>query len=334
MKPEIPGMMQAVSLAKEGDGLSVRQVSIPRPGPGEVLVKISAAPINPSDLAQIKRLTDPRERLSFIPGIEGCGRVVASGSGILPRLWLGKRVACSSAGTDSGTWAEYTVTPASHCVPLPEGISNEQGAMLLINPMTALAFLDMARQGGHKAIINTAAASALGRFIRLLGRKYNIPVIHIVRNDVQREDLLEQGSQYVLKGTGSNFVDELRAQAEKLCATLAFDAVGGSLTRLIMLAIPPGSTVVLYGNLSGEQPEVDYRSMVSRNIKVSGFFLGTWLKENSRLTTVRNILRARKILNSGMTVPVNSRFPLDKAGQAVETYLAGMTAGKVLLIPG
>jgi len=333
MKLQIPEMMQAVSLAEIDGQLSLQEVPVPHPGPGEVLVKIAVAPINPSDLARIKNITEPAERRAFIPGIEGSGTIVARGPGFLPWLWNGKRVACSSAGSTGGTWAEYMSTPAAHCIPLPGEISDEQGAMFIVNPLTAVAFFDIAHRDRHKAIINTAAAGALGRIIALLGKHYNIPVIHIVRNELQKKNLIDLGAQYILNYAEMSFTDDLHFLSGKLHATLIFDAVGGKLTRQIMLAVPSESTIVLYGNLSGEQPVIDYKSMVSGNMKVSGFFLGNWLRETGLLITMRNIFRVRELLKTGFTIPVKARFPLEFVHQAMETYLAGMTAGKVLLVP-
>jgi NADPH:quinone reductase len=96
--------MQAVHLEKAGGPLVVRTIPVPSPEKGEVLIKIAASPVNPSDLARIKNLSAGEEFLTFLPGIEGSGKVVAAGKGLLPALWLGKRVACSSLSPSSGTW--------------------------------------------------------------------------------------------------------------------------------------------------------------------------------------------------------------------------------------
>jgi NADPH2:quinone reductase len=162
----IPEMMQAVRLESPGGLLTIGTVQVPQPKDGEVLVKIASAPVNPSDLMRIKSIVSKEELISFIPGIEGSGTVVSAGKGLLPKLWLGKRVACSSLNPASGTWAEYMVTPASFCFPIPKSISDEQGSMLLVNPMTAVAFFDIIKKEKHKAIVNAAAAGALGGMIR------------------------------------------------------------------------------------------------------------------------------------------------------------------------
>jgi NADPH:quinone reductase len=333
MKPNLPEVMLAVLLREDDGRLSARHVSLPKPKAGEVLIKMTSAPINPSDLARIRSVTEHADRLTFIPGIEGCGIVVGHGSGILPRLWQGKRVACTSFSNKSGTWAEYMVTLASRCVPLPEGISDEQGSMLLVNPMTAVAFFDMAKSGRHRAIVNTAAASSLGRMIEILGKKNRIPVIHIVRNLKQKATLINLGAEHVLISSDKNFSKELHSLSRSLQATLVFDAVGGNLTRQILLAVPSESTMVIYGNLSAEQPEIDHRSLVSDNKKVIGFYLANSLKKTGPVATIRNIIRVRQLLKNELTIPVQGRFSLEEAQEALDSYLGNMSAGKVLLIP-
>jgi NADPH:quinone reductase len=333
MNPNLPEIMLAVLLSEIDGQLTARHVPIPKPGPGEVLIKMAASPINPSDLVRISNVTDPSDRLWYVPGIEGSGTVIAHGGGLLPRSWQGKRVACTSFHNTSGTWAEYMITPASRCIPIPADISDEQGAMMVVNPMTAVAFFNMARRNRHKAIVNTAAASSLGRMIQLLGKKYNTPVIHIIRNKKQKKTLIEQGFSYVLDSSEENFQDDLQSLSHQLSATLVFDAVGGKLTRQILQAVPSGSSIILYGNLSGEQPEIDHSSLVSDSKKISGFFLGNHLKISGPVKTIRYILQVRKLLRTGLNIPVQGRFPLEKAQQALNTYLGNMTAGKVLLIP-
>ena len=331
MSTTIPETMQAVCLDGEGK-LRIRTVPVPRPQPGEVLVKMAAAPVNPSDLARIRQITGTPGQADFIPGIEGSGRVVACGKGLFPAWYLGKRVACSYVNPTSGSWAGYMATSAMHCVPLPAGISDEQGSMLLVNPMTAVAFLIIAKHGRHSAFINTAAASALGRMIELLATQKGLQVINIVRNENQKHLLMAEGSRYVLVSDELNFAADLQKLAEQLKATLVLDAVGGGLTRQLLLAVPVKSSLIVYGNLSGEQPEIDYRSLVIDNKRVSGFFLGNWLKESGPVNMLGCILQVRKLLKI-FTVPVQKRFPLEAAQQAADTYLGNMTAGKVLLIP-
>jgi|ERR1035437_1515511 NADPH:quinone reductase-like Zn-dependent oxidoreductase len=331
---KIPEKMKAVHLDRPGGKLVVRTVPVPQPKKGEVLVKMAVAPVNPSDLARINGISTAEEISSFIPGIEGSGTVLAAGNGLLPRLWLGKRVACSAVSTSSGTWAEYMVTSASYCFPYPKSVSDEQGSMLLVNPMTALAFFDIINEEKHKAVVNTAAAGALGGMIRVLGNKYNIPVINVVRNDRQVRMLQEEGAKFILKSTDPDFAGQLRLFCHDLQATLAFDPVNGSFTQQLLEALPYGGTVVVYGNLSGSDQGTTLRPLLLENKKLHGFYLVNWMKDNSLYKTVRNLNRVRLLLKNDFRITVQNRFPLDETQLAIDTYLNNMTGGKVLLVPG
>lgn len=328
----IPLEMRAVHLEKPGGPLAVGTDRVPHPGKGEVLVKMAAAPINPSDLARIRSISGEDVR-NFIPGIEGCGTVVEAGKGLIPRLWLGKRVACSAIYPTSGTWAEYMVTSASYCFPVPRSISVEQASMLLVNPMTAVAFLDIIHSGRHKAIVNSAAAGALGGMIRYLGDKYNIPVINVVRNDRQAQILRAGGAKHVLVNTDTDFTEKLSSLTHDLEATLGLDPISGSYTQQLLEALPYGGTVIVYGNLSDNNQGTTLRPLVLDNKKLHGFYLGNWMKDKGLIKTIRNLIRVRQLLRNDIKITVQKRFPLENAQPAIDSYLDNMTAGKVLLIP-
>ena len=158
----IPDIMTAVVLdSYTGAGaLRLEQRPTPQPGPGEVLIKVAASPINPSDLMFIEGLYGFQKPTPIVPGFEGSGRVVAAGPGLIGRFVLGKKVACVSQKEGDGVWMEYLLTKANNALPLAKGVSLEQGAMAVVNPLTAVALLEIAKKGGHQTVINTAAASA------------------------------------------------------------------------------------------------------------------------------------------------------------------------------
>jgi len=330
-----PPVMKGVFIEKQGGPLIVREVRTPAPGHGEVLVKIKAAPVNPSDLAALRNASAVNDITTFIPGLEASGVVVASGKGILPHLWMGKRVACSSEYSTSGTWAEYMVTHAGKCFPLSSKVSDEQGSMSLVNPMTALSFFEIAREQNHKAIINNAAASALGRIVELLGEKNGMPVINIVRNQKQAEDLKSLGSRYVLDSTDPVFIENLGILSHRLKATVLFDSVCSRQLGQMIDVLPQGSSVIIYGNLSREELiMINPRGLIDNNIKISGFFLGSRAKENGVLKNIMNLRKVNSLMGSGLTIKIHDRFPLSRAQEAVDTYLANMSEGKVILMPG
>jgi NADPH:quinone reductase len=328
-----PPKMKAVFLDKPEGNLVVREVNTPAPGPNEVLIKMKAAPVNPSDLAMIRRAHIDHDLATFIPGIEGCGTVVASGKGIMPKLWMGKRVTCSSHNPESGTWAEYMVTKAGACFPLNSKISDEQASMSLVNPLTALGFFELVKLNNHKAIINNAAASALGRMVELLGKKHKIPIINIVRSPKQVEMLRELGSEYVIDSSDPSFVDNLGILSKKLDATILFDSVCSPQLIKMIDVLPKGSTVIIYGNLSGEeQINVNPRCLIDNDIKIAGFYLANRAKENSLFRNIMNLREVSRLMRSDLIIKIQGNFPLEKAQEAVNTYLANMSAGKVLLM--
>jgi NADPH:quinone reductase len=166
MSTKLPATMRAVQLDAVGQPLTVRKVSLPEPQKGEVLVNITASPVNPSDLAFMMGAYDGfKGGLPVTPGNECSGIVVSSGPGLMGRRLVGKRVACFAREGLGGAWAEYMVTKAAFCVPIGNKIDLENASMALINPLTAYAFMDIVKRGKHRAFANTAAASALGQML-------------------------------------------------------------------------------------------------------------------------------------------------------------------------
>lgn len=331
MNTQIPKSMQAVLLREKGGPLAVRQISTPQPGRGEVLVRMAASPINPSDIGFINGGYGPQKPFPVVPGFEGSGTVVAAGPGLLPRWLLGKRVACAVSGT-GGAWAEYLVTRAMLCIPLKQHISMEQGAMLLVNPMTALAFFDILKSEKHAAMVNTAAASALGKMIIQLGRRYKVPVINIVRRREQVDLMHSMGAELVLLSSDKNFIYQFRDLARRLKATLILDAVGGELARQMLEVAPVGSTLLLYANLSGEKLEIDPHGLWREDKRVAGFYLGNWAEKRNIFQSLRDVRRVRQWGDSDLKSSIHKRMPLSAAQLALEMYRNNMTAGKVLLV--
>ncbi len=332
MNTSIPTSMQAV-LQERGGALTLGSIPIPDLGPGQVLVRMAAAPINPSDLGFIRGSYGFHTPSPVVPGFEGSGTVGAAGPGLLPRLWLGRRVACSvSLASGRGTWADYVVTSATSCFPLKKPLSWEQGAMLIVNPMTAIAFFDIAKRDRHAAIVSNAAASALGRMILRLGQLHHMPVIHIVRRDEQVALLRSLGGEYILNSSDPDFCEQLNQMAGQLKATLLLDAVGGEQTRQLLEAAPSGSTLLAYGSLSGEQSSVASAPSLADGKQVARFFLPDWLAKKTLLKVLLDIRRVQHLVQNGLQTVVQRRFPLPSVQQAIELYQANSTAGKVLLV--
>jgi len=334
----IPATMRALLLRDYNgrpESLTVGEVPVPRPGPGQVLVRVAASPVNPSDLMFIRGLYGFKKPLPAIPGFEGSGTVVAAGTGIMPRLLLGRRVACAAADPNivGGTWAEYLVTSAKLCIPLRKQVGMEQGATMLINPLTAWGLLEEARRGSHRSVVQTAAASALGRMVVRLARRFSIATINIVRRPEQVELLRKMGAEHVLNSNDSGCDGNLRDLCHALGASIGFDAVAGEMSARILRAQPAGSRLLIYGALSQEASRIDPESLIFGRKHVEGFWLSSWLRSKNMLSQLRIAGKVQGLLADDLSTDIQARLPLEEAVRGLKQYSTHMTSGKVLFLP-
>jgi NADPH:quinone reductase-like Zn-dependent oxidoreductase len=282
-------------------------------------------------LSQLNGTYANKPQYPFTPGIEGSGKVIESGGGVIANLRKGKEVACTSTKGKSGTWAKYIVTQATNVIPLPKNINNMQGAMLIVNPLTAIAFIQIAKKGKHKTIVNNAAASTLGKMLIKLCKNEHINLINIVRREKHVEELKSIGAKYILNSNDTDYQQKLAMLAGELEASLFFDAVTGEETNKIIHAAPKNSKVMLYANLSDEQFSIDSREILQKNITINGFFLGNWTSEQNILKTLASINKAKKLLKNELHTNVQQTFAIDQVNEAIEFYKNNMSKGKVLL---
>jgi NADPH:quinone reductase-like Zn-dependent oxidoreductase len=333
MNTPIPSTMQAVQLDQPGGKLIVRAVPVPQPQVGDVLVRMAAAPINPSDLGALMGYSYSGERTYPItPGLEGSGRVVAAGGGLMGHLLMGRRVACAAALDGNGTWAEYMLTTAQSCIPLNWNVSLEQGAMALTNPLTALAIFEIAKRGKHPAMVSTAAVSALGGMLLRMGKRRALPIIHVVRRQEQVELLRSRGAEYILNSSEADFPEQMRKMAERLHATLFLDAIGGAMTKVLAEAAPFGSTILMYSRLSQEDSLIDARTALVKHLHFEGWFLPNWIREKNLIQILQISLQVQALLKSDLQSSIARRLPLPAAQQALEAYTGNLGAGKILLV--
>jgi NADPH:quinone reductase-like Zn-dependent oxidoreductase len=203
--------------------------------------------------------------------------------------------------------------------------------MMIVNPMTALAFFEIARHNKHEAIVSNAAASALGRMILRLGQLYNIPVIHIVRRQAQVELLRTLGAKYVLNSSDPDFDAQLSKLSSQLKATLILDPVAGDQAQELLDAAPDGSTLLLYGTLSGKR--IDPQPVNQSGKQVSGFFLPDWIAKRNILQVLLDMRRVGQLVTKELQTAIQKRFPFQAVEQAMALYQSNPTAGKVLLVP-
>ncbi|WP_256326360.1 alcohol dehydrogenase catalytic domain-containing protein [Sphingomonas sp. NFR15] len=230
--------------------LSFERTTVGEPAADEVIVRIEAAPINPSDVLLLLGPADPatlrasgsgfdavvdgtvpravlpaiagRVDRSLPVGNEGAGTVVRAGRDV--EHLVGRLVALRAS---TGTCSQYQRVKAGGCLVLPDGLTARAGAAAFINPLTALGMTETMRREGHVGLVHTAAASNLGQMLNRLCLADGIPLVNIVRSSTQETLLRDQGARHVLDSTAPGFADKLVDALEKTGATLAFDAIGG-----------------------------------------------------------------------------------------------------------
>ena len=331
----LPETMRALSLtAYDGrpESLQVTELPLPKPGPGQVLVRVTAAPINPSDLMFVRGLYGVKKPLPAVPGFEGSGTVVAAGS--LPgRLLVGRRVGCLPTPSTNGTWAEYVVVPMGQCIPLWPRISDEQGASFFVNPFSAWALMELARRGKHKALVQSAAASTLGRMVQKLARKEKLPLVNVVRRAEQEEMLRKLGAEHVINSSEPEFEERLRLRCQELGVSLAFDAVGGAMTGQLARALVDGGTVIVYGGLSEQECRIHPGEFIFHQKKLEGFWLADFFKGGFGRDRVRALVDVPLLVGKDFETPVRAKLPLESVAEALSMASSDMTSGKVFFTP-
>ena len=254
MSASIPATsLQLRSLIKSSGELEISLASIttPEPGPEEVLVRIEASPMNPSDLGLLFGAADlstakasgtperpvitatvPEKLMkgmsgrmdqSMPVGNEGAGVVVKAGSSEAAQALLGKTVAILGGAM----YAQYRSIKAVQCLVLPEGTTPAEGASCFVNPLTSLGMVETMRREGHKALVHTAAASNLGQMLNRICLKDGIGLVNIVRKQEQEDILRALGAVHVVNSSAPTFLDDLTRALVATGATIAFDAIGG-----------------------------------------------------------------------------------------------------------
>lgn len=313
--------------------LQLQEVPTPKPKPGQVLIKVFAAPVNPSDLSYLDGDYGIKKKLPKAGGMVGAGQVVETGSGAITRFMKNKRVAFSSLLSEHGTWAQYTLADAKQCIVLKKNISYEKGANMIVNPLTVMAFLEIVKERNIKAIVHTAAASALGIMLEREARTRNIRVINIVRRQEQVDLLKKEGAEHVLNSSLKDFDRKLKVLCGKLNANLAFDAVAGKLTLVLMQNMPAQSHIIVYGGLSGEACQTHPGDLIFRNSVLEGFWLTSWLSTRSLLKTLSLARKVQARLGTTLATDVSQQLGLSEARAGIIHYKKNMTGSKILITP-
>ena len=350
--------------------LSLEEIAMPEPQAHEVVVKVGATPINPSDLglllgpADLATLTVadglttasiPTNAMALIAsrlgesmpvGNEAGGVVVAAGSSPQAQALLGRVV----GAIGGAMYAEYRCVPAMACIAMPDGVTAKEAASCFVNPLTALSMVENMRLEGHKALVHTAAASNLGQMLVRICQADNVDLVNIVRRPEQAELLRAMGATYVVDSSGAEFRTELIDALSATGATIAFDATGGGtlagqILTAMERALVAGSEFSRYGSSTHKQVylygRLDLRPLELQHGSYGmAWGIGGWLLTPflARIEPERSAAMRTRVANE-ITTTFASKYSAEISlpdaldPEVIRMYAEKATGSKYLILP-
>lgn len=323
--------MKQLILTRFGDPEeSVRLVDTPEPaaGPGKVLVKLEAAAINPSDLLLLQGKYLVRPELPAGVGAEGVGIAETVGPDVDSAL-VGQRVIVLPTYA-YGTWSEKVVAAAHDVIPVPDA-DPQQLTMLSINPPTAHLLLDrfVNLQVGDW-VGQTAANSAVGRYVTTLAKRRGLKTLNIVRRGDAVEEVCAAGGDVILV-SGPTLAEDIAQALGDHRLSLVIDPLGGSAASDLVGALKFGGTAVAYGSLTGTPMSVSSADLFGREVRLTGFWLGNWYAREPRHEIVDTLSHLAHLVAEGVLhAPVEATYHLDDHLKAFTHARTSRRGGKIL----
>jgi NADPH:quinone reductase-like Zn-dependent oxidoreductase len=349
--------MKAIHVDQFSDGfdqVKVIEQNKPSPGPGEILVRMQYAPINPSDLNYIHGTYssalegviwnaeqdaptfDPERAVPcpqppYILGGEGVGIVEATGSGLMAKRLKGKRVAI--VGSPIGTWGEYAVTQARRALPVPDNVDSRQAAMSFVNPLTAYIMLrEVLKVQPGDWVLQSAAASALGKIVIKLSKVYGFKTINVIRNDGAAEQVRALGGDAVINQSMDNIQAEVSRLTNGRGVSHALDCVGGQTGSDFVQCLGLDGSLLCYGTLSPDPIILPSRYIMMPVARVEGFFLPNWMAQQNILTLLKTLRNVKKLSAQGhFEVPVSETVTMDNIQAGLKAATTPGRGGKILI---
>ena len=312
------------------DVIDAAEFTLPPLGPGQALVQVLAAPINPSDVLTLTGQYGMLPPLPAVGGNEGVGRVVELGpdtKGPPP----GQTVLLP---VGIGTWSTHVVTDATRLLPLPNEADPQQLSMMTVNPPTALLMLDsfVTLQPGEWVIQN-AANSGVGAYLIQLAKLRGLKTVNIVRRENAVAGVQALGADVVIVD-GDKLAKRVAEATGGASFRLGIDAVGGAATDRLANCLAEGAFLVNYGAMSGEPCQVSPGSFIFRDVTLKGFWLSRWFKQASAEQRRQVFGEVATLIAQGkLHARVQATYPLERIREAVAAAAAGERDGKILVVP-
>jgi NADPH:quinone reductase-like Zn-dependent oxidoreductase len=332
--------VRAITFGQTGEPDNVLTTSMlddPEPGPGEVLVRVLLAPVHLSDLHVIRGRFGRQPELPASPGMECVGVVEELGPGVT-RPVLGTRVVLANV---AGTWRERLVSPVDRVIPVPDGVSDEDAAQALVNPVTALALTTIEHQlTPGEWLAQTAAGSTIGRLVLQLAHSRGFRTINLVRRTAQVPEIEELGGDVVISTEGENWATHVVEASGGVGPGKAIDCVAGQVGATLAGALAAGGRMLVFGALSShrrrersafEMPVFAPR-MIYRAATLQGWFLFHWFESQPLADSVSVLANALDLLRTRvLQLPPGVRFAPGELSRAVAFAETSGVTGKALL---
>ena len=328
---ELPDVMRAIDPAGPGgpEVLVLVERPVPRPGPGEVLVRVAAAGVNRPDVMQRKGRYPPPPGAPTIPGLEIAGTVIAVGSGNDPTL-VGQQVCALVAG---GGYAEYAVAPFGQCLPVPEVLTMTEAAAIpetLFTVWTNLFERAYAVEGD--TVLVHGGTSGIGTMAILLGRLFGLTVIVTAGSDAKCARAIEIGAAHAINYRAADFVVEIKRITGGVGVQAVLDMVGGDYLPRNIACLAADGRHVSIAVQRGTKVEIALHEVMQRRLTITGSTLRARSVEFKSLVADELARTVWPHVRAGRLKPVIDRtFPLEEAAAAHARMEAGDHVGKIVL---
>jgi len=318
--------------------IKLMEKPLPKLKRGQVMVKMLAAPVNPSDLVYLLGKYGLAPQNGAYVGFEGCGIVIKANAGIYGKWLEGKRVALSAQPGIDGVWAKYAVTKANYCLPVRKELNDEQAATIIVNPCTSVCLVERAITIGSSALVVNAAASQVGKGVIRYAKMLGIKTIATVRSEANVDVLQQLGADHVLLTSDNDYQSKLKKLCHELNAKVLLDSVAADNTPEALKAMPNNSTAIVYGRLTETFDPLgglfSVADVIFRNIKIEGFWLAKHIGDSKPWQVLSLSRKVQKLFAQGVFhTDIHASVGLDDFPQALDHYAKYKSDGKVILKP-
>jgi NADPH:quinone reductase-like Zn-dependent oxidoreductase len=306
--------------------LYLKESEMPQAKPHEVLIRVTARNINPSDIMFVRGMYGITPKLPSSAGFEACGVVEKSDeSGKVP---VGTRVMFTAIGT----WKEYVCVPAALVIPVPAQMPDSVACQAFVNPMTAYGMIEDAGLEVGQWLLLTAGASAFGKFAIQMAKAKGIRVAATVRHESQKQLLLDLGAELVIN-TATEKLAKIIFEKTEVGVDVVFDAVGGELGVKALSCLKQKGRMLVFGALALENLSINSGLLIFKNLRIEGFWLSSWIEALSTEQRMKAFQRVFGFLmQDDSKADVAATYPLAEFKAALDAYEQAGRNGKILLV--